>query len=97
MAGLDGVENKLDPVALGYGPYDINLYTLPKADQDKIKPLPSSLGEALDALESDHDFLLKGNVFSKKLIEIWIENKRKELKDFNKIPHPAEFGLYYDL
>lgn len=97
MAGLDGIENKLDPVELGYGPYDINLYNLPKDEQEKIKPLPTSLGEALDALEADHEFLLKGDVFSKRLIEIWIENKRKELKEFNKIPHPAEFGLYYDL
>ncbi|KAB3531540.1 type I glutamate--ammonia ligase [Alkaliphilus serpentinus] len=97
MAGLDGIENKLDPVEHGYGPYDINLYNLPKEEQSKIKPLPKSLEEALDALEADHEFLLKGNVFSKRLIEIWIENKRKELKEFSKIPHPAEFGLYYDL
>jgi len=97
MAGLDGIEQKMDPTALGYGPYDINLYHLSKEEQAKIQSLPKSLDEALDALEADHEFLLKGNVFSKRLIEIWLEKKRKEVKEFNQIPHPAEFALYYTL
>ena len=97
MAGLDGIQKKLDPTELGFGPYDINLYHLSKEEQEKIKPLPASLREALDALEKDHDFLLEGNVFPKRLIEVWIETKRKELKEINQIPHPAEFPLYYDL
>ncbi|HHT62466.1 MAG: type I glutamate--ammonia ligase [Bacillota bacterium] len=97
MAGLDGVEKGMDPEALGFGPYDTNLYNLPKAEQAKIKSLPRSLEEALNALEKDYEFLLKGNVFSQRLIEIWLEKKREEVKWFNQIPHPAEFALYYDL
>lgn len=97
MAGLDGIERKLDPTELGYGPYDVNLYNLPKEEQDKIKPLPSSLEQALDALEEDHEFLLKGQVFPQRLIEIWLDKKRAEVKEFNRYPHPVEFELYYDL
>jgi glutamine synthetase len=55
------------------------------------------LDEALDALEKDHDFLLAGDVFPQRLIDIWIENKRKEARKVNEIPHPMEFELYYDL
>ncbi len=97
MAGLDGIKNKIDPTAEGFGPYDVNLYNLPKEEQAKIKSLPKSLDEALDALEKDQDFLLAGDVFPKRLIEIWIENKRKEARRVNEIPHPMEFELYYDL
>jgi glutamine synthetase len=97
MAGLDGIRNKIDPVKEGFGPYDVNLYSLPKQEQSKIKPLPKTLDEALLALESDYEFLLEGNVFSKRLLEIWVERKRKELAGYSAIPHPAEFSLYYDL
>ncbi len=97
MAGLDGIENEIDPVACGYGPYDVNLYHLSKEEQAKIKGLPTSLEAALDALENDHEFLLKGGVFPTRLIEIWIERKREEARKVNEIPHPKEFELYYDL
>lgn len=97
MAGLDGIEQKMDPTKLGYGPYDVNLFHLPKEEQAKIKPLPISLDQALDALEKDHEFLLKGGVFPKKLIETWLEIKREEVKSFNSYPHPLEFARYYDL
>ena len=97
MAGIDGITNKIDPVKEGYGPYDFNLYKLSKEEQSKIKFLPQSLDEALDALESDHDFLLRGNVFPKRLIEIWIENKRKEASRYKQLPHPVEFEMYFDL
>ncbi|MGI6711318.1 MAG: type I glutamate--ammonia ligase [Bacillota bacterium] len=97
MAGLDGVEKEMDPTKLGYGPYDTNLYNLSQEEQAKIKALPKSLEEALDALEKDYDFLLKGNVFSKRLIEIWVQKKREEAQKINQIPHPAEFSYYYDL
>jgi glutamine synthetase len=97
MAGLDGIRSKIDPTAEGFGPYDINLYKLPPEEQAKIKGLPRSLDEALDALEEDHDFLLAGGVFPQRLIDIWIENKRQEARRVNDIPHPLEFELYYDL
>ena len=97
MAGVDGVLNKIDPVKEGFGPYDVNLYNLPPEEQAKIASLPRSLDEALDALETDHDFLLAGEVFPQRLIEIWIERKRQEARQVNDIPHPKEFELYYDL
>lgn len=97
MAGLDGIKNQIDPVAEGFGPYDVNLYKLSPEEQAKIKALPKSLDEALDALEKDHEFLLAGGVFPQRLIEIWIEAKRKEARRVNDIPHPLEFELYYDL
>jgi len=97
MAGLDGIENKIDPTAEGFGPYDVNLYTLSPEEKAKIKGLPTSLDEALNALEQDHAFLTKGGVFPEKLIQIWIEAKRKEARKVNDIPHPMEFELYYDL
>ncbi|MDD3880447.1 MAG: type I glutamate--ammonia ligase [Syntrophomonas sp.] len=97
MAGLDGVQKKIDPVAAGFGPYDMNLYKLPPEEQARIKSLPRSLDEALNALEKDYEFLLHGGVFPRRLIEIWIENKRREARKVNEIPHPMEFELYYDL
>lgn len=97
MAGLDGILNKIDPVAEGFGPYDVNLYNLSPEEQAKIQALPTSLNQALDALEKDHQFLLAGNVFPKRLLEVWIANKRKEAARINTLPHPMEFELYYDL
>ena len=97
MAGLDGIKNKIDPKKEGYGPYDINLYNLSKKDQAKIKFLPQSLDEALNALEKDHDFLTQGDVFPKRLIEIWIERKRAETLRYKQLPHPVEFEYYFDL
>ncbi|MEN6351371.1 MAG: type I glutamate--ammonia ligase [Syntrophomonas sp.] len=97
MAGLDGIKNKIDPSEEGFGPFDVNLYNLPPEEQAKIKGLPKSLDEALDALERDCQFLLEGDVFPERLIEIWIANKRKEARKVNEIPHPLEFELYYDL
>ena len=97
MAGIDGIKNKIDPHKKGYGPYDINLYNLSKKEQAKIKYLPQSLDEALDALAADHDFLTGAGVFPKRLIDIWIENKRKESSRIRQLPHPAEFETYFDL
>ena len=97
MAGIDGIKNKIDPQKSGYGPYDFNLYSLSKKDKAKIKFLPQSLDEALDALEADHEFLTQGGVFPKRLIEIWVENKRKEAARYKLLPHPVEFETYFDL
>jgi glutamine synthetase len=97
MAGLDGIKNKIDPKKEAYGPYDFNLYNLSKEEQAKIKFLPQSLDEALDELEKDHAFLTQGGVFSQRLIEIWIENKRKEALRYRQLPHPMEFETYFDL
>ncbi len=97
MAGLDGIKNQVDPIAEGFGPYDVNLYKLSPEEQSKIKSLPKSLNEALDALEKDHEFLLAGGVFPPRLIEIWVAAKRAEANKVNGIPHPIEFELYYDL
>ncbi len=97
MAGLDGVMNKIDPEANGWGPYDYNLYNLTDEEKAKLQHLPASLDEALDALEADYEYLTKGGVFPEALLKTWIKRKRAEAKKVNQIPHPAEFGLYYDL
>jgi glutamine synthetase len=93
MAGLDGIANKIDPGA----PMDVDLYELPEAEAKEIKQVPDSLSGALDALESDYDFLLKGDVFTPDVIETWIEYKRKKEVDAVRLrPHPYEFFMYYD-
>ena len=97
MAGLDGIAKKIDPKAAGFGPYDFNLYNLTPEEQKKVKQLPRSLDEALDALEQDHDFLTAGGVFPQRLIDIWIENKRADAARYNQLPQPVEFEMYYDL
>jgi glutamine synthetase len=97
MAGLDGIQKKIDPIAKGYGPYDRNIYKMTEAERSKIRSVPSSLDAALLALESDHAYLLKGNVFTKELIETWIDYKRDAEVDQVRIrPHPYELYLYYD-
>ncbi len=89
MAGLDGIEKGLDPGA----PADFDLFE----EEHDIKTVPGSLAEALDALEADHEFLLKGDVFSEELIQTWIGWKREEEVDPVRLrPHPMEFSLYYD-
>ena len=97
MAGLDGVLNKIDPAANGWGPFDMNLYNLPAEEKAKLQQLPTSLDAALDALEADHDYLTKGGVFPAELIEKFIATKRAEVAEINKIPTPAEFDRYYNL
>ena len=97
MAGLDGIRNKIDPEAEGYGPYDFNLFNLSDEDKKKIKGLPKSLGSALKALEKDHDFLTAGGVFPIELINIWIANRRKDLGRHISMPTPMEYEMYYDL
>ncbi len=97
MAGLDGLKKKTEPSACGWGPFDFNLFDLPEAEKAKLKAIPRDLGEALDALEADHDYLTAGGVFPESLVNTWLSRKRRELYEFNKIPHPAEFLRYYHL
>jgi glutamine synthetase len=94
MAGLDGIENKIDP---GH-PMDKDLYDLEPHEAAKVKKMPGSLDESLRNLEKDHDFLLKGNVFTQDVIETWWTYKReKEIDAIRLRPHPYEFFLYYDV
>jgi glutamine synthetase len=94
MAGLDGIANKTEPPP----PIDKNLYDLPPQEAKKVKSMPGSLDEALRALEEDHAFLLKGDVFTRDVIETWIAYKReKELDAIRLRPHPHEFALYFDI
>jgi glutamine synthetase, type I len=97
MAGLDGIQKKIDPSKEGYGPYDFNLYNLTPEEQSKIKQLPRSLDEALDALEADYEFLTAGGVFPKPLIDLWVKKRRAEAARYNQLPQPVEFDMYYDL
>ncbi len=97
MAGLDGIKNQIDPHENGWGPYDMNLYNLSAEEKAKLKGLPTSLPEALDALETDNDYLTAGGVFPKELIANFIKNKRAECAQLAAIPHPAEFEKYYNL
>jgi glutamine synthetase len=98
MAGLDGIEDKVDPAAEGFGPFDIDIAEMPKQERSSIKALPSSLQDALDALRDDHGFLLKGEVFTEDLIDTWIECKLKmEVNPLQGRPHPYEFELYSDI
>ena len=97
MAGLDGIKNKIDPHANGWGPYDMNLYHLSDEEKAKLHHLPTSLNEALDALEADQDYLTVDGVFPKELLANFIKTKRAECAEMAKIPHPAEFDRYYNL
>ena len=96
MAGLDGIKKKLDARALGYGPIDRNIYELSEAEKKEIRSVPSSLDEALDALEADNEFLLEGGVFTKEFIENYVELKRAEAKAVSIRVHPHEYSLYFD-
>ncbi|WP_426119091.1 type I glutamate--ammonia ligase [Kocuria sp. LHG3120] len=92
MAGLDGIRNRIEPA----DPIDKDLYELPAEEAKDIKKAPASLEEALLALESDHEFLLAGDVFTEDTIQSWIEYKREfELKPLSVVPHPLEFSMYY--
>jgi glutamine synthetase len=92
MAGLDGVERALKPGE----PVDTDLFDLSEEELAKIAHVPDSLEAAMDALEADHGFLLKGGVFTQDLIDEWISYKRTEAAEINLRPHPWEFALYYD-
>jgi glutamine synthetase len=93
MAGLDGVQNRIEPP----DPLDKDIYELEGEEKARIANVPGSLGEALGALEMDHEFLLKGDVFTLDVIETWLEYKlTREVEQVALRPHPWEFYLYHD-
>ncbi len=98
MAGLDGIRRKIDPTAAGFGPFDKNIFAMTDEERAQIKGLPTSLDEALDALEADHAFLTEGEVFAGEMIQQWIDYKRKhEAMEIRNRPHPYEMSLYFDV
>jgi glutamine synthetase len=98
LAGLDGIQNQIDPTQAGFGPIEADIFTWSSEQRDSIKSLPHSLDQALSELEADHDFLLVGNVFNYEIIEQWIDVKRtKECIPVRNRPHPYEMILYYDV
>lgn len=97
MAGLDGIINKIDPRTKNQGPFDFNLFTLPEEERAKLGHLPATLVDALDALEKDHEYLTRGGVFPERLIKLWLDGKRRELAEIERIPTPIEFEKYYNL
>jgi glutamine synthetase len=94
MAGLDGIQNRIEPPK----PLDKDLYDLPPEELAQVPQVPSSLEEALGALEADHKFMLVGDVFTQDVIDTWIDYKRsREIDAVRLRPHPWEFYLYYDI
>jgi len=94
MAGLDGIQNKIVPP----DPIDKDLYDLEPHEKEKIQSTPGSLEEVLNSLEADYAYLMRGDVFTKDVIETWLEYKRlKEVDAVRLRPHPYEFALYYDI
>ncbi|AXI02385.1 type I glutamate--ammonia ligase [Aquirhabdus parva] len=91
MAGLDGIQNKIHPGAAA----DKNLYDLPPEEEALIPTVAHSLEMALDALKADHEFLLKGGVFTKPMLDAYIELKMEEVRRLNTTTHPVEFEMYY--
>jgi glutamine synthetase len=93
MAGLDSIERKLDPGQ----PLDKDIYSLSRAELAEVPSMPASLDKALENLERDHEFLLKGDVFAPGVIETWIGYKsEREVDQMRLRPHPWEFALYFD-
>jgi glutamine synthetase len=94
MAALDGIENRIDPGE----PLDKDIYALSPEELEGVDSTPASLEEALMALEQDHEFLLKGDVFTEDVINAWLQYKRaREVDPIRLRPHPYEFMLYYDI
>jgi len=94
MAVIDGIQNKIDPGE----PLDKDIYDLPAEEMAKVQQAPGSLREALQKLAADHEYLLKGDVFTQDVIDTWISYKMSyEVQAIDLRPHPWEFALYYDI
>jgi glutamine synthetase len=96
MAGLDGIRRKIEPSDHCFGPVDQDLYHMSKEELSKRRSVPGSLDESLAALESDYEFLLEGGVFTRDLIEHYVDLKRAQADEVRLRPVPIEFALYYD-
>jgi glutamine synthetase len=98
MAAIDGIKRKIDPTKEGFGPFDTNVFALSPSEREKIRQLPTSLKESIQALGEDHDYLLEGGVFSEDLIRVWSHYKLEhEHSEVRNRPHPYEITLYYDV
>ncbi len=93
LAGLDGIQNRIEPAP----PVDKDLYELPPEEHDQVPTVPASLDAVLDKLETDHEYLLAGDVFTPDLIDTWIEMKRADIDAIRLRPHPHEFEMYFDM
>jgi len=93
MAGLDGIQNKIHPGEASTK----NLYDLPPEEDALVPTVCSSLEQALEALQADHEFLTRGGVFSKEMIDSYIALKMEEVQRLRMSPHPAEYDMYYGL
>ncbi|PYI61213.1 MAG: glutamine synthetase, partial [Verrucomicrobia bacterium] len=93
LAGLDGIQNRIDPG----DPLDKNLYELPPEELAQVASVPDSLRGAIEALQADHSFLLRGDVFNEDFIANWVDMKQKEYDALRLRPHPYEFAMYYDV
>lgn len=94
MAALDGIENRIDPGP----PLDKDIYDLAPEELVDVARTPLSLDESLLALRKDHEFLLRGDVFTEDVIDTWIWYKsEKEIEALRQRPHPFEFAMYYDI
>jgi len=97
MAGIDGIQQRIDPQRHGFGPYDLNIEQQSQEFRSRIASLPRTLYDALEALAQDHEFLTRGGVFPGEFIQKWISLKRRdETEAINVRPHPFEYELYLD-
>ena len=97
LAGLDGIRRRLDPTALGFGPVDDDIFAWTPERRAQVRALPTSLGEALCALERDREFLTAHGVFTDEVLDRWIAKRRAEERDVQVRPHPYEIELYYGM
>jgi glutamine synthetase len=97
LAGIDGIKKRIDPTAAGFGPINEDIFSWTPEKRKTIKSLPTSLHEALSALENDLGFLMEDDIFPQSLIDQWLNKKYREDKEVRSRPHPYEIELYCDI
>jgi glutamine synthetase len=98
LAGVDGIQKKLNPSEMNFGPFDVDVMKLSRAEQERIHQVPTSLKEACEALSHDNEFLKIGSIFPEDFISTWVQKKgEEEYNEVRRRPHPYEIGLYYDV